>query len=178
MRFVHIRWGLQMCQWPPISLIWNLFSQNQQEIASTGKQIVMVGRPEVLSQSRPSFRCRLSVVYQKSSNVSEQHCNVYWSEVWIQLTPKLMCAIYSTTIPFKKSFSLAAFHYFSYSHTPVWRVQKNSYANIHSAWCPPLLSFTLSLIQGCSGTGKLKLNTMKERWNWICECHVFLNDAS
>ena len=61
----------------PISLIQNLFSVNQPEIVSTGKQIVMVGRPEVLSQSLPSFRYRLSVVYQKSLNVSEQNCNVY-----------------------------------------------------------------------------------------------------
>ena len=61
----------------PISPIRNLFSQNQQEIASTGKQIVMVGRPEALSQSLPSFRYRLSVVYQKSLNASEQT----WSKV-------------------------------------------------------------------------------------------------
>ena len=55
-----------MCLWRdvitgssvPISSIRNLFSQNQQEIASTGKQIVMVGRPEVLSQSLQSFRFR------------------------------------------------------------------------------------------------------------------------
>ena len=68
-----------MCWWhyfiagssAPISLIQNLFSQSQHEIASTGKQIVMVGRPEVLSQSLPSFRYRLSFVYQKSLNVSE-----------------------------------------------------------------------------------------------------------
>ena len=46
----------------PISLIQILFSQNQQEIASTGKQIVRVGGPEVLSQSLPCFRHRLSVV--------------------------------------------------------------------------------------------------------------------
>ena len=65
----------------PISPIRNLFSQNQQEIASTGKQIVMVGRPEVISQSLPSFRYRLSVAYQKSLHVSEQNCNVYWSKV-------------------------------------------------------------------------------------------------
>ncbi len=78
-----------MCRWrdviagssAPISPNRNLFSQNQHEIASTGKQIVMVGRPEVLSQSLPSFRYRLSVVYQKSLNVSEQNCNVYWSKV-------------------------------------------------------------------------------------------------
>ena len=103
----HAQQGLQMCLWrdiiagssAPISLIQNLFSQNQHEIASTGKQIILVGRPGVLSQSLaslPSFRFRLSVVYQKSLNVSEQNCNVYWSKDWIQLTPKLMCAIYST----------------------------------------------------------------------------------
>ena len=80
-----------MCRWldviagssAPISPIRNLFSQNknQHEIASTGKQIVMVGRPEVLSQSLPSFRYRLSVVYQKSPNASEQNCHVDWSKV-------------------------------------------------------------------------------------------------
>ena len=66
--------------------IQNLFSQNQDGIASTGKQIIMVERPEMLSQSLPSFRYRLCclseisrcVVYQKSLNVSEQNCNVYW----------------------------------------------------------------------------------------------------
>ena len=72
-----------MCLWRdvitgssvPISSIRNLFSPYQQEIASTGKQIVMVGRPEVLSQSLQSFRYRLSVlsvVYQKSLNVSRR----------------------------------------------------------------------------------------------------------
>ena len=78
-----------MCRWcdviagsaAPISPIQNLSSQNQHEIASTGKQIVMVGRPDVLSQSLPSFRYRLSIVYQKSLNVSEQNCNVYWLKV-------------------------------------------------------------------------------------------------
>ena len=78
-----------MCRWRdviagssvPISPNRNLFSQNQHEIASTGKYIVMVGRPEVLSQSLPSLRYRLSDVYQKSLNVSEQNCNVYWSKV-------------------------------------------------------------------------------------------------
>ena len=63
----YTRRGLQMCRWcdiiascsAPISPIRNLFSQNQHEIASTGKQIVTVGRPEVLSQSLPSFRYRL-----------------------------------------------------------------------------------------------------------------------
>ena len=78
-----------MCRWhdviasssAPISLTRNLFTQNQHEIASTARQIVMVGRPEVLSQSMPSFRYSLSVVYQKSLNVSEQNCDVYWSNV-------------------------------------------------------------------------------------------------
>ena len=78
-----------MCRWrdviagsvAPISPIQNLFSQNQHETASTGKQIVMVGRPEALSQSLPSFRYRFSVVYKKSLNVSEQNCNVYWSKI-------------------------------------------------------------------------------------------------
>ena len=77
-----------MCQWrdiiassfAPISLMQNLFSQNQHEIASTGKQIVMVGRPEVLPQSLPSFRYRLSVVYL-NLNVLEQNYRVYWSKV-------------------------------------------------------------------------------------------------
>ena len=60
----------------------------------------MVGRPEELSQSLPNFRFRLSVVCnQKSLNVLEQSCNVYWSKVWIQLTPKLKCAIYITAVP-------------------------------------------------------------------------------
>ena len=80
---------IAMCRWPdviagssaPISPIRNLFCLNQHEIASTGKQIVMIGRPEVLSQSLPSFRYRLSFVYQKSLNISEQTCNVYWSKV-------------------------------------------------------------------------------------------------
>ena len=78
-----------MCRWrdvlagssTPISPIRNLFYQNQHEIASTGKQIVMVGRPEVLPQSLPSFRYRLSFVNQKSLNVSEQTCNVYLPKV-------------------------------------------------------------------------------------------------
>ena len=78
-----------MCQWhdviagssAPISPIQNLFSQNKLEIASTRKQIVMVGKPRVLSQSLASFRYRLSVVHQKSLKVSEQNCTVYWSKV-------------------------------------------------------------------------------------------------
>ena len=65
----------------PISLNRNLSSKYQHEIASTGKQIVMIGKLEVLSQTLPSFMYRLSVVYQKSLNVSEQNCNVYWSKV-------------------------------------------------------------------------------------------------
>ena len=67
-----------MCRWcdviagssATISPIRNLFSQNQHVIASTGKEMVMVGRPDVKSQSLPSFRYRLFVVYQKSLNVS------------------------------------------------------------------------------------------------------------
>ena len=78
-----------MCRWrdviagssASVSPNRNLFCQNQLEIASTGKQIVMVGRPKVLSQSLPSFRYRLSFVDQKSLNVSEQTCNAYWSKV-------------------------------------------------------------------------------------------------
>ena len=96
-----------MCRWrdiiagssAPISPIGNLFSQSQDEIASTGKQIVMVGRPEVLSPSLPSFWYRLSVVFPKSLNVSKQNCNVYWSKVWIQLAPRPRCAIYRTAVP-------------------------------------------------------------------------------
>ena len=61
-----------MCQWrdiiagssTPFSPIQNLFGQNQVEIASTGEQIVIVGRLELLSQSLPSLRYRLSVVYR------------------------------------------------------------------------------------------------------------------
>ena len=75
-----------MCRWrdviagssAPISPNRNLFSQNQHEIVSIGKQIVVVGRPEVLSQFLPSFRYRLTFVYQKSLNVSEQTWYVYW----------------------------------------------------------------------------------------------------
>ena len=97
-----------MCRWldviagssAPISPIRNLFSQNPQKIASTSKQIVMVGRPEVLSQSLPSFRYRLPFVYRKSLNVSEQNYNVYWSTVCMQLTGKLMYATLSTAVPF------------------------------------------------------------------------------
>ena len=78
-----------MCRWrdiiagssAPISPIGNLFSQSQDEIASTGKQIVMVGRPEVLSQFLPSFRYIFTAVYQKSLNVSEKNGKVYWSKV-------------------------------------------------------------------------------------------------
>ena len=109
----YTRRGLQMCRWrdviagssTPISPNRNWFSQHQHEIASTGKQIILVGRPGVLSQSLaslPSFRFRLSVVYQKSLNVSEQNCNVYWSKVWIQLTPKLKCVIYSAAVPWRE----------------------------------------------------------------------------
>ena len=60
-----------------IAPIRNLFHQNQLEIVSTGKQRIMIGRPDVLSQSLPRFRYRLSVVYQRSLNVLKQNCNVY-----------------------------------------------------------------------------------------------------
>ena len=110
LRFKHTRRGLQMCRWRDviagssalISPIRILFSQNQRELASTGKNIIMVGIPGVLSQSLPTFRYRLSFVYQKFLNESEQNCNVYWSKVWIQLTPKLMCAMYSAAVPLNK----------------------------------------------------------------------------
>ena len=96
-----------MCRWrdviagssAPISPNRNLFGQNQHEIASSDKRIVMVWRPKMLSQSLPSFRYRLFVVYQKSLNVSEQNCNVYWWKVSFQLTPKLKSTIYGTTVP-------------------------------------------------------------------------------
>ena len=84
-------------------MIRNLLNQNLHEIARTGKQNVMVGRPEVLSQSLSSFRYSLSVVYQRSQKVSEQNCNVYWSKVQIQQTSKLMYAIYSTAMPLKST---------------------------------------------------------------------------
>ena len=53
-----------MCRWrdviagssTPIPPIRNLFSQNQLEIASTGKQIVIAERREMLSQSLPMFQ--------------------------------------------------------------------------------------------------------------------------
>ena len=56
-QIARTRRGLQMCRWrdviagssAPISQNRNLFSQNQQKIASTGKQIIMVGRPAVLA---------------------------------------------------------------------------------------------------------------------------------
>ena len=59
LHFVHTRRGLQICWWcdviagnsAPVSPIQNLFSQNQHKIASTGKHIVMIGRPKVLSVS-------------------------------------------------------------------------------------------------------------------------------
>ena len=79
-----------MCRWrdviagssAPILLIQIFFySQNQDEVASICKQIIMAGRSEVLSQSLPSFKYRLFVFYQKSLIVLEQKCNVYWSRV-------------------------------------------------------------------------------------------------
>ena len=53
-----------MCWWhaviagssAPISPIQNLFSQNQHKIASTGKQIVMFGRPEVFISVSAKFQ--------------------------------------------------------------------------------------------------------------------------
>ena len=79
-RIANLLWcDIIACRSTPISPIWYLFCQNQHKIVSAGKQIIIVGRPEVLSQSLPSFRYRLSVVYQKSLNVLEQNCNVYWS---------------------------------------------------------------------------------------------------
>ena len=58
-----------MCWWrdviagssAPISPNQNLLSQNQHKIESTGigKQIIMVGRPEVSFQSLPSLRMTL-----------------------------------------------------------------------------------------------------------------------
>ena len=112
LHFAHTRRGWQMCRWrdviagraAPISLIRTLFSQNQHETASTSQPIVIVGIPALLSQSLPSFRYRLSVVYQKSQN-----CYVNWSKVWIQLTAKLMCAIYSTAVPFTERKYLLAY---------------------------------------------------------------------
>ena len=83
LRFAHTRRGRDVIAGnsAPISQNRNLFSQNSRETASTGKQIIMVGRLEVLSQSLPIFRYRLFVVYQKYLNVSEQTCNVYWSKI-------------------------------------------------------------------------------------------------
>ena len=76
-----------MCQWhdvmasssAPISPIQNLFSQNQHEIASTGKQIWLEDLKCYLSLCQVSGTD--SLVYQKSLNVLEQNCNVYWSKV-------------------------------------------------------------------------------------------------
>ena len=80
--FAFTRRGLKMCRWrdviagssTPISPNRHLCSPNQHVTASTGKQLIMVGRPEALSRSLPSFRYRLSVVYKKYLNVSEQDC--------------------------------------------------------------------------------------------------------
>ena len=48
---------------------------SQHEMPCTGKQIVMVGRHDVLSQSLPGFRYRLSIVRHISLNVLEQNYN-------------------------------------------------------------------------------------------------------
>ena len=87
----------------------------------------MVGRPEVLSQSLPSFRYRLSVV-KKSLNVAEQNCNVYWSKVLIQLTPKLKCGIYSSAVPL----SFLVSHPLKLSNSQKWF--QNIGLRFHSIW--------------------------------------------
>ena len=51
------------------------------------KQVIVVKRPKVTSRSLRSFRNKLSGVYQKSQNVSEQNCNASWSKVLFQLVP-------------------------------------------------------------------------------------------
>ena len=57
-----------------ISSTGNLVSQYQHDITCTVKQIVLVGRPEALSL--PGFIYKLSVIYQKPQNASEQNCSV------------------------------------------------------------------------------------------------------
>ena len=58
-----------------------LLLQDQQEnIACTVKQIVAVGRPEVLSQSLPRFMYNL-LFTRNIKTASEQNCNGYWSMV-------------------------------------------------------------------------------------------------
>ena len=95
---------IAICWWhcitalPPISLIQNLCDQNQCQIACTVKQFMVIGIPEVLSQSLPSFRHRLSVVYQKSQNAAEQNLLVKGLNSTDSKIHKL-CAIYNTAIP-------------------------------------------------------------------------------
>ena len=86
----YICWWHCITALPPISLIQNLCDQNQSiqcQIACTVKQFMVIGIPEVLSQSLPSFRHKLSVVYM---NLKMQQSRTYWSKVWIQLIPKFI----------------------------------------------------------------------------------------
>ena len=66
---------------------WVNFNKIQHKIACNVKQIIVVERPKVTSRSLRSFRNKLSGVYQKSQNVSEQNCNASWSKVLFQLIP-------------------------------------------------------------------------------------------
>ena len=166
-----------MCQWcdiiagssAPISLIQNLFSQNQHKMANTGKQIFMVGRPEVLSQSLPSFRYRLPFVYRKSLNVSEQNCNVYWSKVWIQLTPKLMCAIYSTAVP------LSTIHMYFVVSGCVGSLSYVSLGTLHLCWSVTRgTAATSGWSHACSGECYCTANRLDRTENYICEAFVFI----
>ena len=56
----------------PISPIRNLFSQNQHVIERTGEQIVMVERPEVVSQPLPSFRYKLCCLPELSKCIGTE----------------------------------------------------------------------------------------------------------
>ena len=81
---IHLSSIIAICWWhcitavPPISLIQNLCDQNQCQIACTVKQFMVIGIPEALSQSLPSFRHELSVVY---INLKMQQSRTYWSKV-------------------------------------------------------------------------------------------------
>ena len=162
-----------MCRWhyviagssAPILPIWNLFSPNQLEIGSTGEQIVMVGRPELLSQSLLSFRYRLSIIYQRSLNVSEQDCNFYWSKVWIQLTPKLMCAIYSTAVPLSKLWHLTVLSVASpsnsYSRKSDSKLKKKSRRHFQTK--SPRQSFHFDLLQA---TFRIKAGDRGQNMLW------------
>ena len=103
--FAHTWWRLQVCQWrdiiagssAPFSPIQNSFSQEQHEIASTGKQIVMVGRPEVLSQSLLCFRYGLCCLPEISKCITAEPCLLVKG---LNATDsKIMCTIYSTAGP-------------------------------------------------------------------------------